>query len=141
MGSQVLKRLERVTSVLSHAVELALFVVLKSPDIPSVLLEMGFISNPREEKNLNSATHQTQLAHAIFGGLRTYFWNHPPHGTRLEAMANAHLHIAHSTKTAMPPQAAARQELAAEGIQLLNQLSNKLLVSGQALCVPSQIIA
>jgi N-acetylmuramoyl-L-alanine amidase len=141
MGSQVLKRLERVTSVHSHAVEQARFVVLKSPDIPSVLLEMGFISNPREEKNLNDSRHQTQLAQAIFEGLRTYFWNHPPHGTRLEAMANAHLHIVHSIKTATPSQTAVRHELATKDIQFLNQLSNKHLVSGQTLCVPSQIIA
>ncbi len=105
MGSQLLKRLGHVTSLHSHAVEQARFVVLKSPDIPSVLVEMGFISNPREEKNLNSPQYQQRLAEAMFEGLKTYFWNHPPHGTRLEAMANVHLHVVRSNKMLLTPRA------------------------------------
>ncbi len=93
MGSQVLKRLGHVTSLHAKGVEQARFVVLKSPDIPSILVEMGFISNPQEEKNLNDASYQQRAAQAIFEGLKAYFWNHPPHGTRLEAMANANLKI------------------------------------------------
>ncbi|MDX2346099.1 MAG: N-acetylmuramoyl-L-alanine amidase [Legionella sp.] len=98
MGSQILKRLGHVTTLHTHAVEQARFVVLKSPDIPSILVEVGFISNPREEKNLNNPAYQTRLTQAMFEGLKTYFWNHPPHDTRLEAMANAHLHVVRSNK-------------------------------------------
>jgi N-acetylmuramoyl-L-alanine amidase len=93
MGSQVLKRLGHVTTLHSQGVEQARFVVLKSPDIPSILVEMGFISNPREEKDLGDPKYQLRLTQAIFKGLKSYFWNHPPHGTHLEAMANAELHV------------------------------------------------
>lgn len=93
MGSQVLKRLDKITRLHSKEVEQARFVVLKSPDIPSILIETGFISNPEEEKNLNDPKYQTRLTQAIFDGLKTYFWNHPPHDTRVEAMANEHLKI------------------------------------------------
>lgn len=92
MGGQVLKQLNGVTSLHSHKVEQARFIVLKSPDIPSILIETGFISNPHEEKNLNHPKYQDKLTKAIFTGLQKYFWNYPPHGTRLERMANASVH-------------------------------------------------
>ena len=59
------------------------FVVLKSPDIPSMLVETGFISNPTEERNLTSGRHQQKIAKAIFRGIRRYFQLEPPPGTRL----------------------------------------------------------
>ena len=139
MGSQVLARLDKVTSLHSSEVEQARFVVLKSPDIPSILVELGFISNPKEEKNLNDAKHQVRLSKAIFDGLKTYFWNHPPHGTRLEAMANAHLHIVRSGESL--PMVSARYHVAEADLTLLNQLSGKHLSSGQPLMIPRQASA
>ena len=59
------------------------------PDIPSVLIETGFISNPTEEFRLTSAAYQTRLCQAIMGGVKAYFWDYPPHGTRIEALSNA----------------------------------------------------
>jgi N-acetylmuramoyl-L-alanine amidase len=56
--------------------------VLKAPDIPSMLVETAFISNPGEEQKLRSPTHQAQLADAIHAGVRTYFAGNPPPGTR-----------------------------------------------------------
>lgn len=87
MGSQVLRGLDTITTLHNHKVEQARFVVLKSPDIPSILIETGFISNPREERNLTNPAYQIRLTQAIFQGLKSYFMNYPPHGTRLEAMA------------------------------------------------------
>ncbi|MDF1646588.1 MAG: N-acetylmuramoyl-L-alanine amidase [Legionellaceae bacterium] len=136
MGAQVLRRLDHVTSLHSSKVEQARFVVLKSPDIPSILIELGFISNPKEEKNLNDSKHQMRLTKAIFEGLKTYFWNHPPHGTRLEAMANAHLHVVRSGETLS--HIAVQYEVAEAYIKDLNQLSSQYLVSGQKLHIPSQ---
>ena len=72
IASDVLKELGSVNDLLRHRVESAGFVVLKSPDIPSVLVETAFISNPREEKRLKTAKHQEKLASAIFKGLRRY---------------------------------------------------------------------
>ncbi|MGK0269777.1 MAG: N-acetylmuramoyl-L-alanine amidase [Cocleimonas sp.] len=72
IARDVLKELGTVNDLLRHQVESAGFVVLKSPDIPSVLVETAFISNPREEKRLKTAKHQEKLATAIFKGLRRY---------------------------------------------------------------------
>ena len=87
MGQQVLMRMNRVTRLHSPRVEQARFMVLKSPDIPSVLIETGFISNPREERNLSNPVYQARLSQAIFEGLKGYFWAFPPAGSRVEAMA------------------------------------------------------
>ncbi len=89
MGSHVLHQMDHITNLHNQSVEQARFVVLKSPDIPSVLVETGFISNPREAKNLSSPAYQAQLSLAILQGLKRYFWDYPPHGTRLEAIAGA----------------------------------------------------
>lgn len=84
MGSQVLRQLGGFTPLHNHRVEQAGFLVLKSPDTPSILVETGFISNPREERNLTSQAYQSRLAQAIFQGLNAYFIENPPHGTRFE---------------------------------------------------------
>ena len=59
----------------------AAFVVLKSPDIPSMLVETAYISNPTEEKRLRTRAHQERIANAIFSGVRDYFRVSPPDGT------------------------------------------------------------
>lgn len=87
MGGSVLQSLRKMTTLHSKKVEQARFVVLKSPDIPSVLIETGFISNPREERNLTSSKYQDKISLAIFQGIKTYFWNYPPYGSLIEAMA------------------------------------------------------
>lgn len=87
MGARVLSQLGRFTNLHNNRVEQARFMVLKSPDIPSILVETGFISNPREERNLTSPAYQMQLSRAIFQGIKGYFWENPPHGSRIEAMA------------------------------------------------------
>jgi N-acetylmuramoyl-L-alanine amidase len=87
IGDRVLGHLDRMTTLHHNKVEQARFVVLKSPDIPSILVETGFISNPREEFNLTSPAYQTRLAQAVFEGVKRYFWDSPPPGSRIEAMA------------------------------------------------------
>ncbi|MBE1162646.1 N-acetylmuramoyl-L-alanine amidase [Dyella acidiphila] len=62
-------------------VEHANFVVLRSPDVPSILVETAFISNPLEERKLRDPGHQQQLADAIMGGVKSYFTSNPPPGT------------------------------------------------------------
>ena len=61
-------------------VEQASFAVLKSPDIPSILVETDFISNPEEERRLNDDAYQTKLARAILAGIKRYLAKHPPRG-------------------------------------------------------------
>jgi N-acetylmuramoyl-L-alanine amidase len=86
-AEQVLRALNQVGEVRKRQVQQARFVVLKSPDIPSMLVETAYISNPDEEQRLRSASHQARLAGAILRGLREYFHANPPVGTRIAEMA------------------------------------------------------
>jgi len=81
-AQRVLGSLDSVGQVRKSQVQQAGFVVLKSPDIPSMLVETAYISNPQEELNLRNVRRQSALAEAIFDGLHTYFDNYPPVGTR-----------------------------------------------------------
>lgn len=85
VASAVLGQLRGVGAVHKNEVQRAGFVVLKSPDIPSVLVETAFISNQQEEKRLRSATHQQRLAQAILSGIRAYFRRFPPPTYLVEA--------------------------------------------------------
>lgn len=85
LGTDVLHSLGQVTRLHHHSVEQAPFMVLKSPDIPSILIETGFISNPAEEAKLRSPAYQAQLAKAISLGAQNYFEQHPPMGSYWEA--------------------------------------------------------
>ena len=71
----------RVGPTHKNHVERANFIVLRSPDVPSILVETAFISNPAEERRLKTPAEQTKLADAILGGVRNYFRSTPPPGT------------------------------------------------------------
>ena len=77
-AASVLAELGDIGSLHKPRVEQAGFAVLKAPDIPSILVETAFISNPEEEMKLRSAKYQNELASAIVRGIRAYFRDHPP---------------------------------------------------------------
>ncbi len=77
IADTLLAGLKNVGQVHSQHVQHAGFAVLKSPDIPSVLIETAFISNPHEERQLRSQHHQQQLANAMINGIRYYFYSNP----------------------------------------------------------------
>jgi N-acetylmuramoyl-L-alanine amidase len=81
-AQRVLAALDNVGQVRKSQVQQAGFVVLKSPDIPSMLVETAYISNPAEELRLRNPRQQANLADAIFAGVRNYFEQNPPAGTR-----------------------------------------------------------
>lgn len=136
MGGRVLGQLNRFTRLHNHRVEQARFMVLKSPDIPSILVETGFISNPVEERNLTSSSYQTRLSQAIFDGLKGYFWSNPPHGTRIEAMLMNKFHIVRRGETL--PAIAARYRTSVTNLQEMNHLSRTpSLKPGQRLVIPA----
>ncbi|MGO1692038.1 MAG: N-acetylmuramoyl-L-alanine amidase [Marinobacter sp.] len=83
VGSSILGKLSGVAHLHKPGVEQAAFAVLKSPDIPSILVEAGFISNPQEEKNLSTDWYRNKLASAIMKGIDEYFQKTPPPGTLL----------------------------------------------------------
>lgn len=86
-AEHVLHQLNRVGEIRKPQVQQARFVVLKSPDIPSMLVETAYISNPQEELRLRGAIHQTKLAAAIHQGLRGYFYDDPPAGSLIAELA------------------------------------------------------
>jgi N-acetylmuramoyl-L-alanine amidase len=81
-AERVLMTLGGVSDVRKKQVQQAGFVVLKSPDIPSMLVETAYISNPADEADLRSDAHRERIAAAIANGVREYFVDHPPDGTR-----------------------------------------------------------
>jgi N-acetylmuramoyl-L-alanine amidase len=81
LGELVLRRVDGVTRLHKQRVEQAGFAVLKSPDIPSILVETGFISNPAEAKQLADRNYQKRMARSIHAGIRDWFLLHPPSDT------------------------------------------------------------
>jgi len=88
-AERVLHQLNRVGEVRKPQVQQARFMVLKSPDIPSMLVETAYISNPQEEMRLRGQAHRAKLAAAIHQGVHDYFYANPPAGTRISQLATA----------------------------------------------------
>ena len=78
LGSEVLSHIGRVGKLHKRQVEQAGFAVLKAPDVPSILVETAFISNPEEEAKLRDPEYQAQLVDALATGIRRYFARNPP---------------------------------------------------------------
>lgn len=97
-ATHILDELGKGHQLHHREVQKAGFVVLKSPDVPSLLVETAFISNPDEEKNLLSAKYQEQVARAVFRGIRAYFGNRAQHaptvGTQQEAASSPDVLVA-----------------------------------------------
>ena len=93
VGAIILNQLSKAVSIRKKKVQEAGFLVLKSPDVPSVLIETTFISNPGEEAKLNTRRFQDRLAEAIFQGARNYFLINPPQDTILSNNINSDTQI------------------------------------------------
>lgn len=81
VGKSILERMGTISRLHKKRVEEAAFMVLKAPDIPALLIETGFISNPGEAKKLATSYYQKKIAREIFIGLTQYFENEPPEGS------------------------------------------------------------
>jgi len=88
-ATRVLSELDRIGDLKKTEVQHASLIVLTSPDIPSMLIETAYISNPEEEKRLRDSSHQSSLAAAIHSGVKRYFYDNPPPGTRVAQLAAA----------------------------------------------------
>jgi N-acetylmuramoyl-L-alanine amidase len=78
LGRSVLEQIGGINDLHKQEVEQAGFAVLKAPDIPSILIETAFISNPDEERKLRSPAYQNQMADALLVGIKRYFSMNPP---------------------------------------------------------------
>lgn len=133
VGGEVLHNLRTVGRVHKNRVEQAGFAVLKAPDIPSILVETGYISNRHEERLLRSKRHQQRLAKAILKGIKRYFGHSAPPGTLL-AMSE-HKHVIRRGETLS--EIAQRYKVSQRQLRTTNQLaSNEVLRVGQTLLIP-----
>jgi N-acetylmuramoyl-L-alanine amidase len=139
VGSKVIAELARIGKVHRRTVQQAGFLVLKSPDMPSILVETAYISNPNEEKKLRDRKHQGRLADAILSGVRTYFYNNPPPDTRI-AMELRRVpvkqvrHVISRGDTLS--EIAERYNVSTSAIRAANKLSNDKIRVGQTLSIP-----
>jgi len=136
LGSQILNYIDDIASLHHSKVEQARFVVLKSPDIPSILIETGFISNPTEERKLASTKYQRRLASAILRGLKRYFWLHPPVGSFVEAQSKTKVHVV--SRGDSLSKLSQRYNVSLKSLQAMNHLKSSNLVIGQKLKIPPQ---
>jgi len=94
-GKSVLNALDRVNRNHLDKVQQAAFMVLRSPDVPSVLIETGFLSTPSEESKLTDDAHQQQIAQAIFDGIRTYLHDYVLQDTLLATLGDTKIDVKH----------------------------------------------
>ena len=140
MGESVLQELAKVNKLHKKSVEQAAFAVLKSPDIPSLLIETGFISNPGEERRLGNRQHQGKLARAIFEGLRSAMVRNPPTGSYLawvkegrESTAVTHIIERGDTLSEI----ASRYRVSSKQLKAINGLRGDTIQVGQKLKIPT----
>jgi len=146
VGQKVLSNIGRVTPLHKQRVEQAGFMVLKSPDIPSILVETGFISNANEASKLSSANHQQALARSISSGVRQFFQQNPPPGTYIAWLRD-------SGKIAQGPRdhrvspgetlamIAVRYQVSPATLRSANNLKSDELKIGQTLTIPGNEVA
>jgi len=146
VGQKVLSNIGRVTTLHKNRVEQAAFMVLKSPDIPSILVETGFISNSGESSKLRSAAHQQALARSIRAGVKQFFEQNPPPGTYIAWLRDsgklarqASEHTVRSGETL--PMLATRYQVSVSALRSANDLKSDALKIGQLLTIPSAPVA
>jgi len=130
VADHILGGLKRVGKVHKRRVQSASFMVLKSPDIPSVLVETAFISNPEEERKLLSKSYQQKLAKALMQGVRKYFQRFPPPGTHL-----ARRHVIQSGETLS--EIAQQYQVPVKSLRSVNKLKGDRVKVGQILQIPT----
>ncbi|MFT5333960.1 MAG: N-acetylmuramoyl-L-alanine amidase, partial [Halioglobus sp.] len=136
-GAGVLKKVDRVAVLHKRRVEQAGFAVLKSPDIPSILIETGFISNPGESRKLATTSYRKQLARAIHSGIKTWFIEHPPSGTLVawnKLQGGQRYTIAHGDTLSGIAQ---RFSVSVSDLQAHNGLNSSRIKVGQKLNIPT----
>lgn len=131
VARRVLHNLDGFTTLLRTQVEQAAFVVLKSPDTPSILVETGFISNPREERMLQTSAYQAQVVRAILQGIKGYFASYRPATMIAEALV--HTVERGDTLSAI----AATYHVSVSRLREINDLSSSMIRVGQQLRIPA----
>jgi N-acetylmuramoyl-L-alanine amidase len=138
LGARVLAEIGGFAKLHKRKVEQAGFAVLKSPDIPSILVETGFISNPTEANRLNSSSYQDKMARAIHSGILTWFESHPPAGTLLAwqkgNQSDGRVYVIARGDTLS--EIAVRHQVTLDSLKAKNGLSGSTIRIGQVLQIP-----
>ena len=134
VGDHILRELKRVGRVHKPRVEQANFAVLRAPDIPSVLVEAAFISNPDEERRLRDARYQQNLAEAMLAGVRSYFRSNPPAGSVI-AQHRSQQHVIQRGESLST--IARRYRVSVEQLRAANNLNGDRIRIGDVLQVPA----
>ncbi len=132
LAREVLEELRRIGRIHHSGVQQAGFVVLKSPDIPSILVETAFISNPDEERRLRSGKYQWYWAKALHRGIRDYFMRHAPPGTWLAARGRRHVIARGETLSEIAQQ----YGVSLQTLMEYNALRGSRVRAGQVLRIP-----
>jgi len=130
VADNMLAELKRLGKTHKSTVQQAAFVVLKSPDIPSMLVETAFISNPAEENKLRDKHHQQSLANAMLKGIRDYFGSHPPPGTLMVAQE----HVVKRGDTLS--EIAQRYQVSLSSLRGYNSMKSDTLKVGDTIRIP-----
>ncbi|MDX1516603.1 MAG: N-acetylmuramoyl-L-alanine amidase [Woeseiaceae bacterium] len=139
VGDAVIRELARVGKVHRRKVQQAGFIVLKSPDLPSILVETGFISNPSEEQRLRDRSYQRRLADAMLAGIRNYFYENPPPDTRIamDIRRQPVREVRHViTRGDTLSQIAERYNVSTAVIRRANKITGDRIRVGQTLSIP-----
>lgn len=138
VGSSILREMGKISRLHSERVELAAFQVLKTPDIPSILVETGFISNPVEASKLRTASYQNQMAQAVFNGIQEFFNRRAPEGSYIAWLRQQNSSQKHYTvKSGDTLSAIAkRHSVSVAALSQHNKLANTHLKIGQKLLIP-----
>ena len=137
LAKDVLKNLQRINRLHKPKVERAEFAVLKAPEIPSILVETAFISNPDEEMKLRNKTQQQQLAQAIVQGVRAYFDARPQYKELLIATAPERVHIVQEGESLSI--IAERYQVSLAALRSINGLDDEQqhhILAGESLTIP-----
>jgi N-acetylmuramoyl-L-alanine amidase len=146
VGQKVLSNIGRVTPLHKRRVEQAGFMVLKSPDIPSILVETGFISNANEASKLTSSSHQQALARSISSGVQQFFQQNPPPGTYIAWLRDSGKIVQGPRDHRVNPgetlaMIAVRYQVSPASLRSANRLKSDALKIGQTLTIPSDEVA
>jgi N-acetylmuramoyl-L-alanine amidase len=138
-AARVLAELDHVGQLKKSEVQHASLIVLTSPDVPSMLVETAFISNPDEERKLRDPAHQERLAKAIHAGVRRYFYDNPPPGSRVAVLAarergQALRHVVSPGETL--GEVAGRYAVSVDELRAKNRLASETVASGTILEIP-----
>ena len=131
IAGSVLNSLNKVAHLHSSSVEQAGFIVLKSADIPSILVEIGYISNPWESKKLAQKKYQEKIAHAIFSGILNHFEQFPPYGKSIFFEINTQQYTVQPGDTLS--EIANKFNISTKKLMNLNKLKSSQIYSGQTL--------